>query len=462
MNILFYVEPRVDVDEPASRQWWVRFCVNILNCIGYNEEETRSKVRIITNSFLSSTDMLETVPDDCRLVISSTEFSDMYGGNPGIHRKASLLNDGAYEQYVDEYSVLLKQTCGNFKPDIILTFLPEPALSKAFPNVPILHHESGAFYVVPFPTIFRLDPCGLAANSWPYEQKDKLRELPITNSALSFMKTFREKCLKEFIVESNPFIGAIKKVREKFEKIWLLPLSVPQSHFQFPMPDSPVNDMSQYDFIIWVVRQMPVDHAVIITEHPLIPFLDKAKVDSIKTMFPNAIFLKECFMYHSASQPLVPLVDGVITLGSGVGYQASLFQKKLICPAPRSFLMALADSEDVKDAEKLLSLPYNEQNDVVFHHLLTHYFVPETIFRTFAFIRPFFEKTIKKYKVDDMGFEFYDAIATDDEILEILCSSVRHPSFKRSSIVNDIPFSHVSINDRENYIIELLGDNEGV
>lgn len=461
MNILFYVEPRVDVDDPISRQWWVRFCVQILKYIGYSEDETRSKVRIMTNRFLSDTDMLQTIPDNSRVVIPTKEFADMYDGNPGNHRMASLINDGSYEHYIDDYAILLKQTIGGFRPDIVVTFLPEPALSKAFPDVPILHHESGAFYMVPFPTVFRLDPCGLAANSWPYQHLDKLRTLPKTDSALSFMKTFREKCLREFMVEKNPFIKAVNKIREKYDKIWLLPLAVPQSHFQFPMPDSPVNNMSQYDFMLWVLGQMPSDHAVIVTEHPLIPFLNKAKIDSVKALFPNAIFLKETFLYHSASQPLVPLVDGVITLASGVGYQASLFQKKLICPAPRSFLRALADSESVQDAEKILSDPYDEQNDVVFHHLLTHYFVPENLFRTFAFIRPFFEKVIKKYKAGQMGFDFYDKIASDDEVLEILCSAIRPVSFNQAPIVNDIPFTHAPMDTREKYITEQLNGNEG-
>ena len=73
---------------------------------------------------------------------------------------------------------ICKKAVGNFRPDLIYTFMSEvPFLKKIFPNVPVLHQEVGIFSRFPFPVSYFIDPFGTFSNGFLSKYGKELNSL---------------------------------------------------------------------------------------------------------------------------------------------------------------------------------------------------------------------------------------------------------------------------------------------
>ena len=422
-NILIYIEPRTDMDHPVARGPWLGFALELLTSMGLSPAANPGRVRIACNAWIGSMAANLNVPEECTITIDEQLLLAPFGGNAGLHRHATFLETAADKPANEAVGQVIKDALDGFEPDLIVTFVAEPALSYACPHALLLHHEIGGFSRPPYPQTFRLDPCGLIADSWPYRARGALTALAPNEASTRFMERLRSHFLDELVEPHSPFKAKLAAMKQRAGKLWLMPLGPPLFNYHYPVPESPVNFMTQFDMIQWLMPQVPAGQAVLLIEHPQMPFLTEDQIAAIDARWPNAVFLPEAGEIGASSQYIVPYVDGVITVNSSVGYQAALYGKELICLGGRSFLSPLADGFDAGYMADGNGRKDSAQVDAVLHHLFTHYFVPGAMFRDPGFITELMDRCRRRYPDRAGALDFYDRIDSDDKILDALIAA---------------------------------------
>ena len=186
MNILFYVEPLIELQKPYWKEGWVNdVCWKLIQTLQQTNESYNFK--LITNEAIIQTVDHSKALDIC--VISQQELLRPFKGNYLLASSAWHQNTYSDEQ-LDYYKNLLHVKLDAFVPDIIITFTPIPFLKELFPNALILHHEFSIFSRLPYPTSWFLDPVGVSGSSFLNFFHDKLATFSISSHQNEHVENF--------------------------------------------------------------------------------------------------------------------------------------------------------------------------------------------------------------------------------------------------------------------------------
>lgn len=398
MNILFYIEPLIQYDNPVLQEPWLY--IHIKNIIEALKDE-KFNFYIASNSALSEKIEKIEYRKYLKEVFSfeQSELKVFSSSTLDILRKwyEKSFNQEDMSTYKN---LMLKKFKGNTF-DIIITFSPVEYLKEIYPSVLFLHYEYGMFSRKPYPRTYYLDPINSNGYSYldKYYSKIKNIDFKEKDKFLNFLKK-----LSNVILKDNPFEDEIKKLKKEYKYLILLPLQA-SNYWIF---DFETEYKSQFEYLedILIKTLKFKNIGVIVTQHSSNIFLNNEKtVKYLKEKYSNFILLETTKHYFEVSPLIVPYVDAVITISTSVGFHALLWDKKIITLG-KSYLKRLSDTNNLNNLDKVLELDTKDRKKILYW-LLTRYYIPEDYIKNSKWISNFLERSIEKK--DDLE-NFYDQI----------------------------------------------------
>jgi hypothetical protein len=187
------------------------------------------------------------------------------------------------------------------------------------------------------------DHLGMYGRSVIGQAGARLRKYVASSDMAALAEAFRFRNLNA-LKSINPLPIPIDRLRSQFTRLCLLPLQV-SNYYSF---DQQAGYRTQFEFLIDVLSMAPEHVGIVATEYNEWGSVLKTdgpgeNVNYLRQTFPNLIFHSNFRRWCSPSQFFVPCVDGVWSVSSNVGLQASLFDRLLGSP-PTSHLAAIADA----------------------------------------------------------------------------------------------------------------------
>ncbi|MEW7848802.1 hypothetical protein AB2N08_08880 [Massilia aurea] len=278
-------------------------------------------------------------------------------------------------------------------------------LKTVFKSTRIFYFSPGMLSREPYPYHITVDAEGLFSESWlnKFWNEEKFAKNH-GNSKSSAIDSLLESVGHIHDYRSKTVVPAeLKRRLKNYRKNYCVPLQI-SDYFA---TSNKQTGTKQWDFLISVLEAAPADVGIVVT-HYLSPGLEERvvlpdNINYLSTRFPNLIYSTELDESGSASQALLPLVDGVITISSSVGLQAKLLGKDLITVGD-SHLSRFSDG-GLADIGKLDLLAKDCSSSLKFLH--GRYFLPtDLIFKNQGTVSNFLNKLLK-YRSSDIP-EFFD------------------------------------------------------
>lgn len=130
MNVLFYVEPLIEREEPYWKEGWATLiCTNIAQTL--NRSSFKYNFVIAVNEPIAQ--RLDCENFMKKVIFTQPELLSPFTGGYLEASKAWYCESYTNEQY-DYYITMMKKKFVEFTPDIIITFTPVPFLKNLFPD----------------------------------------------------------------------------------------------------------------------------------------------------------------------------------------------------------------------------------------------------------------------------------------------------------------------------------------
>lgn len=318
MNVLYILEPAIELGNPEFRFATLRSSlVNQIKAL----RSSGSKTHLIVGEAVANRAMKEGYLEDLHSVSAIDHFEWTQGENSferSIRQQSKIYKDGEIDRL---RKIIEAQLPKNFSPDIIFVWeSPMYFLEKIFPRVKIIYQMPGFFSRSPFPELVKFD-VGLLDKSADADYV--VNKQPHVDYALEQLRT-QDKSFFQSLNLVEPVLSGIK---HKFQGLLLLPLQI--DHYF--MVDYLLQRRSQFDIVLDLLQKTPSNIAVLVTNYwsgnLRSAVLSEENVRYLRNKFNNFFYFEKFNTIQSVSQLLLPLVDGVYTISSSVGYQAAYWGK---------------------------------------------------------------------------------------------------------------------------------------
>lgn len=320
MNILFYLEPAIELGNPEFRYATFRSSIvpqiTALRGAGVKIHSIVSQViaeRALRDGHVTALGSLSTIDP-----LTWTEGENTL--ERSLRHQAKNYKEGEHTRLGD----LLKAGIPTgFEPDIIIVWeSPMACLGDIFPKARIIYQMPGFFSRSPFASLVAFDTGLLGDSTFPANQSVDQAEI----EALDRLRDHEARFLSSVAPTQIP----ISDLKQRFRSVILLPLQI-DGYF---MIDSVLGRRSQFDVLIDIMNHMPENQALVVTNYwsgqTRSAVLTEHNISYLRSRFPNFAYFENFNKIPSVSQLLVPEMDGVITISSSLGYQAAFWQKPLL------------------------------------------------------------------------------------------------------------------------------------
>ena len=417
MKILFYIEPLFFHNNPFHYWAWLDHSARLVWHMFCHKPRLDGDYRIIMSEALCTRLTKYKHLEEKNIInIRQSEIRGVFQcANMDIVKR---IHHQSYTQDQKEnLSDLMKKKCGDFIPDLVITYSGAYFLQEAFPDCLIMHTENGPFTRAPYPYTTYYDPLGLydysALGRFHKELKNK-KENSKDNKLVSFLQAE----FKQYLTVKSPFHYLEKKLRKKFDKLFLLPLQT--SHTMYYDINGPYNTHTEllYD----VIENTPKDVAIILTFHNISHYLKdtlpREHMEYIAEKHPNVIIDNKTNDVNAASQYLLHHVDGCLSVSSSLGVQSLFWDVPLLSPG-QSHLQYYAHAKDIPSFWNTLDSYRPKQNNGLLAWLFRNYYIHDCYgVRNPEWMIGFFKKSLEKKRSGELGLEFFDQIDTDEKICE--------------------------------------------
>lgn len=264
------------------------------------------------------------------------------------HNIESLLYEDDMNVKAELVSLFSRYVSSDF--DYILAWeTPANFFKEIIPGVKVFHEMPGFLSRVPFPELITFDEYGLFNDSSLNKRiLDSIDVNEVGESNIAKLKKFIRYELLEFINDKSPYNRNDLDSENEFDKLILLPLQVTEQYAFL----SDCRYKSQYDLLLDVIRQIPQNIGVVVTQYNTgstsEEVINKQNFDLYKQIYPNLIWHEGFSKLDHISQYLLSVVDAVVTVSSSIGLQALLWDKPLISLG-NNYLKDVADYISVSD-----------------------------------------------------------------------------------------------------------------
>lgn len=320
MNVLFYLEPAIELGNPEFRYATLRSSivaqVTALRGAGVNTHCIVSQViaeRALRDGHVEALGSLSTIDP-----LTWTEGENTL--ERSLRHQAKAYKEGEHTRLAN---LLKADLPAGFEPDIILVWeAPMSCLGEIFPKARIIYQMPGFFSRAPFANLVAFDTGLLGDSTVPANPSVSAAEI----SALEALRDHEAR----FLSSIAPTQVSINDLKQRFRSVVLLPLQI-DGYF---MIDSVLGRRSQFDVLVDIMSRMPANQALVVTNYwsgqTRSAVLTAQNISYLRSRFPNFAYFENFDKIPSVSQLLVPEMDGVITISSSLGYQAAFWQKPLL------------------------------------------------------------------------------------------------------------------------------------
>lgn len=415
VKILFYLDPWIEKGSPGWKDSWAPLYIDYINVLRKASKAGFEFVVITGKPQLSFFEPQFEFEDINILVVEQSELREVFS-NSSEAQDAWYKNKYTSAQLESMISLLFPKL-GEFKPDVIWSFVSAvPFLIEMFPDAMLINQELGMLGRSPLPITWYLDPYGTFSNSFIAKHSNELKCSTINRKQQVFVDEIRYLYLSA-IRSGQKLTRNDLDPKNQYRKILLLPLQY-SGHFVF---DSMCEYRSQFDFLLDVMSKVPKDIGVVVTEHknPVSdPVLNDDVISFMSQNYSNFIHSDKLDIYTNSSLMILDLVDGVISVSSTLGFQSMFLGKCLFSVgksqlSPYSSVGRLEDIGYYFDNESELY----ENRDAVIYYFLTRYYIPNEYLLNGQWLKLFINKSCLKNEGGCEGLNFYEPIATDEELL---------------------------------------------
>lgn len=414
MNVLFFVEPRLELGKSSFRFGALR---NQVLRVSLRLKAAGHEVTVLAGEgaqhALASSPQARAF-EDAGIPIAVVSLSSL---SRRAKSSATILNDlhvgKLTDAELDEYgSAIWEPLDQDYYPDVILTWESSvPHLRRRYPEALVWHMMPGFFSRVPFPELLSLDPCGFFQNSVLAGESDFFRQLTASPQDADFLNAVRAAFLERFLAPNNPFPRIRLDPTQRFSRLLLLPLQV-SGYFAF---DSTSPYRNSLDFILDVLGTVSPSIGVVVTQyitpHTSDRVLTGDNLSFLRDRFPNLLYNPEFDKVEGVSQYLLGSVDGVACVSSSIGFQALLW-KKPIFVFGNSHLSPFSQGTSGPEIADALEKPA-PNFDGALHFLLTR-MQPLLIGRCYEsdWFVGFIERSHRRYRQGARGLDLFETIDT--------------------------------------------------
>ncbi|HTR97907.1 MAG TPA: hypothetical protein VMH61_08400 [Candidatus Acidoferrales bacterium] len=412
-RVLFHVEPLVMHGKPFHYWAWLGCAAAMGRRLAAGGEW---QVRVVLNAALATRAVAphaparrtdprngHALPREWLAVLHQEELRAPYGV-PNVEILRGHQRRTWPEAALARHAALLRERLGAFTPEVIVSWTPNEALARAFPDALLLHTENGMFSRAPYPGFQFFDPQGLYDRSVPGAEAPALRAFDAAPDELAFVRRWRAQ-LEAQHRASSPFGTLVARLRERYPRVALLPLQFGgEAGFDLNGPFR-----NQGEYLLHVLERLPDDVGLIVSEHPTAHWLgdriDEETLEWVRTACPQVAFVPLDAAPH-AGQTLVPHVDSVISLSSSLGWHALFWGRELVCPGS-GHLAAWAHAHDVAATGR--SGADTAPPDAALAWMLTRYFVRNLrCLDDDDWVRVFFAGALARWRAGRRGLEFFE------------------------------------------------------
>lgn len=405
MNLLIYLEPLHELDNPFWHEAWLGFADRMATALKRRWPEARAVC--VTNRALAYAK--PQAPFDI-VVLDHTELVPRFGATAAA--VAAHWDAGGNDDSNTAMAALLRARLGGFEPGVCVSFSPAPFLRTAFPEAPALFFEHGMVSRPPFPLTGYLDPFDIVRGSALVRLKDEVRGFQPTAAEAAFVAELRERYFGH-IESGNRLTATVASWREKFPRLLLLA----GQFSNFYAFDCYAANKTPLDLVLHALAAAGPSVGVIVTEHPNHPFLNERMVEWLAASHPNFLWSPEfnATTWRAASQWLMAHVDAVATVSSKVGLETLLWRKPLLVLGS-SHLDTIADGHDLAELDAVCARPWPAWKDAVLAWHLTRYTMPfDLLFETDLFCDRL-ELALAQHRSNNRDAAFDVAFAPIDDI----------------------------------------------
>jgi len=434
INILIYSEPIVFLEQIEKNSGLLgHFNHNLINPLKYSKNH-KYKIYVICNEFQL---LDEQIGYDIEIIrLTQKELTNNWKYKP--FDLTEQWQTGLYDKNIFKYYCHLFREKITFKPDIIFTVFRVPFLEKLFKNTLILGSSVGIISRSPYPhtSSYVIGDLGRSFDCYTSKYWNSIKnrhQLSFINKKL--LEEFKIK-IRKILDKNNPYKELLRKYRKDYKYLYLLPLGVPFDMYLAKQGTY----RSSLHFLLDVLDNTPDYIGIIVTTHPrYLNYLDEEMICSLKKIYKNflndPIFIK----YLSASQFLLPEVDGVISMATSVALQAMIFDKKIIALS-ETFLDFIRDASSFEEFAKILDKPATNKDDLLFWYL-TRYCPTAKYYLDSEWLDTFLMRSLEKFKKKDFA-DFYELIDEPSVIFNYLIENLD----------DNIPYRTQNINNRDKEI----------
>lgn len=204
--------------------------------------------------------------------------------------------------------------------DVILVWeAPTPFLRELYPDAVIISEMPGAFCRPPYPQLTVFDPVGLFREGSLYLFADAIKTSEPGTIGTAFAGRFRDT-VRERLNRAAIFDRKRLDPSSRYAKLWLLPLQI-TAHYAFT---ADTGFDSQIDFLLTALRDLPPGDGLVATQYVNNNVKDVVLTPETLDILRDEpiVFDEEFDRIPTISQFLLPVVDGVVTASSSLGFQA--------------------------------------------------------------------------------------------------------------------------------------------
>lgn len=322
MNVLFFLEPAIEMNNPLFRFATLRNSivpqVKSLHAAGDN-------VVVLTSDCVAE----KSIEDGLNRSIPALAVIDCLnwtGGENSLARSLRHQRREFRDGEVDRLTRIIRAALPDgFEPDVVVVWeSPTPYLESVFPNASVLYQMPGFFSRPPFASLVSMGTGMMVPDAPTLASNDES-----LRAELDAMEALRCK-ESSFIAAVSPARNLVRSARRRFGRILLLPLQI-DGYF---MIDGVLGEgKTQFDFVVSVLESIPKDCGLLVTNYrskdAMSSVLNDGNLRLLRSRYPNFLYFKEMDSMPWVSQFLVPEVDGVVTVSSSVGFQAAFWKKPL-------------------------------------------------------------------------------------------------------------------------------------
>ncbi|WP_421284420.1 HAD-IA family hydrolase [Aeromonas veronii] len=429
MKIAFYIEPWIEMQNPQFR-------MGAFNNVILKQAEilcaSGHEITLFTND---SINVYVDVNNELyhkfkKINISLPQLLTV--ANSYYDAAEVLYNSGIDSKEIEEYAKIFKSACGDYKPDIIISWESLTLhLKNIFPEACILHTMPGVFSRLPFPPLISFDACGLFKDSVLVKDFHKIISNEISKDEKNLLERVREHYFSRYLTDYCPFKNEIENHLNNYSKSVLLPLQV-SGYFAY---DQNCGFKNQFDFLINALDRIPSHVGVIVTQY-CTPNTKDIAISSenelyIKSKYKNVYFNPAFNEVDGISQYLMSLVDGVVTVSSSIGLQ-SLFWKKPVFTIGSSHLSGLCHGQTTSEIEAALEIGYEQKYDRVAAFILCkmHPMSSDYLYKKDN-LSKYILSMYEKFKEGKTGYDLYEPITNISNYAVDLVSNTK---FKRAIV----------------------------